>query len=1729
MATVDVLAQAAKAVYQDKGALADWRIFAESPPNDEGLYAIAYKNDVTNEIIVSYRGTTLTDLGDLAADGAILLGNKPEQFDLGKAFFDEVRSDPENVGSSFQITGHSLGGAISQYVAVEYARVNIAIPTVTFESPPLGSYAQGVEVPSVLNLRIDSDPIAQYVGTRTLYNVGQTIDLADPRTMAERLINAASNAFQLGGMLRAGYFDLVGNPHSMDTTVRALNAAPALRDLQVAGAVIGAGGQSAPPSPLVSESISSQLGAPPVGPADPLRAPSSSFIDIGADHTASLKAGGTLSDIVALENANGNPITVEDLRRANGLTPEMDTKLRVGQQLLVPERNGDQLTAVLGGSRLVIDTARNTTEINFGDGSGSAYDSAGQQTATIAYSDAGRLYTYLNANGAPTGTKEFVNPDNSREVTYADLTGAAYNAAGQQTATIAYNRTTTDGSTGTVYTQINPATGSPTGATTTVFGDGVRQVMNGDGTGAIYGSSGGKASEVEVVNGVETRYLVGAYGQRTGEFAKVWTDGTITGQISDSQGGSYGYTRFEGGELRSYGDGRMEFIGPQGQKTEIGANTDLAMVPGFNESFGGGAGAVPDAPKVEVLPQVDGKLTVLIGPGDGSGTLLSGSDKVGEVEVHDGYREVIPTDGGPGSMVFDDGYVVNTGGGDSITVSAVNGAQVTVGGAVDSIVTIDGGSGNSASAAVAALARSELTSSHDTEVPPPDNPYSQLADSGDGDFANSSDSGSSNVTSEISSFGDSALLFETSVETVTRQSSPRTSGCFTAETPVLMADGAEKAIAAIMAGERVMAFDGLGGLTSRRVVRTFIHQDNEVMEVAGVRATAAHRFLTEDGEWVSALRLQVGQAIATADGRAAPYAGPKPVAGRYTVHNIEVEELHTGGEFSVRDTVKNGGRDTLRNVSTLRFDDRDVQASVFNTAPIAEAKRLTTVEDTTLAVTAAQLLAGATDINGDATSLLRVGAAHHGKATLEADGDVTFTPDKDYNGAAGFSYTIGDSHGGEVTQDVVVSVTEVNDAPLTPNKFLLTAPNRPLVLTGQQLLAGCWDADGDTMSLLSVGNASHGIVGLGVDGQVTFLPDPNYLGPAEFNCTVSDGKGGTSVRQISIKVGLEVDVNTRPILSGAKDLVGAVLADGRQVFAWTSGNTDAETDVFIQLVNDGLAVAPPIRANSTKIGPQSCPTVTMLTDGGFLVAWQSASRSVNYLTDYGIYAQRYDTTGQPIGSEFRVNATAHRPQDKPSTASLPDGGFVVCWVSGFNKIVAQRFRVDGSRNGSEMEVSSSLLGKRTTPNVAVLANGDMVFAWEEDRNTVSSDLIARVFAFDGQARGSAFYAATTSDFSLNTAITALADGHYVIVWQTFGQDGSFSGISGQIYNGAGEKIGGEFQANTTTFLSQALPSVAAPPDGGFFVAWVDSYNGGAGQKFAADGAKQGHEIKIGASGAENVASGTRPTLLVGLDGIPTAAWVTNIYGMDFGITVRSAESGHYNSPVVWTPLAVSLDEDAEAFTTNLLSGAAAPDTSSTLSATNVVQTSGRTVQFAVDGNNLRLGPGQFNDLAVGKSETVTFGFKVANVNQTLMLTVEGRNDGPVAQAKSISTNGGASATIQAGELLAGASDIDGDAVHLSGVGHAVGGSAVLNGDGAVTFTPSADAGRTASFDYTVSDGHGGTDTKTVAVFVNRPCFTAFSRPSANMRYPVGRERLRSARNLVNRSRRIDILGLAKIR
>jgi Ca2+-binding RTX toxin-like protein len=88
------------------------------------------------------------------------------------------------------------------------------------------------------------------------------------------------------------------------------------------------------------------------------------------------------------------------------------------------------------------------------------------------------------------------------------------------------------------------------------------------------------------------------------------------------------------------------------------------------------------------------------------------------------------------------------------------------------------------------------------------------------------------------------------------------------------------------------------------------------------------------------------------------------------------------------------------------------------------------------------------------------------------------------------------------------------------------------------------------------------------------------------------------------------------------------------------------------------------------------------------------------------------------------------------------------------------------------------------------------------------------------------------------------------------------------------------------------------------------------------------------------------------------------------------------------------------------------------------------------------------------------------------------NDGPLAVTFNTAL------TITAASLLANDSDVDGNALSITGVQAGVNGSVALNSLGNIVFTPTAGFSGSASFTYTLSDGNGASSTAAVALSVS---------------------------------------------
>ncbi len=192
-------------------------------------------------------------------------------------------------------------------------------------------------------------------------------------------------------------------------------------------------------------------------------------------------------------------------------------------------------------------------------------------------------------------------------------------------------------------------------------------------------------------------------------------------------------------------------------------------------------------------------------------------------------------------------------------------------------------------------------------------------------------------------------------------------------------------------------------------------------------------------------------------------------------------------------------------------------------------------------------------------------------------------------------------------------------------------------------------------------------------------------------------------------------------------------------------------------------------------GDQVFPQVALNPNGGYIV-WQDNATDGD---GYGISARKINPTLSGALGVFRVNAAGSGDQAFPQVALLSNGGAVFAWqstVKGSTRVLARFLNPDGTFATSDIPVSNYTGGDQTTPVVASLQDGTAVVVWSSQ----------------GQERS--------------------PDGKPV----AYGMQGVFA----QRFSSNGEKIGPEFQVNSTMTLNQRTPAVAALANGNFVVVWV---------------------------------------------------------------------------------------------------------------------------------------------------------------------------------------------------------------------------------------------------------------------------------------------------------------------
>jgi hypothetical protein len=337
---------------------------------------------------------------------------------------------------------------------------------------------------------------------------------------------------------------------------------------------------------------------------------------------------------------------------------------------------------------------------------------------------------------------------------------------------------------------------------------------------------------------------------------------------------------------------------------------------------------------------------------------------------------------------------------------------------------------------------------------------------------------------------------------------------------------------------------------------------------------------------------------------------------------------------------------------------------------------------------------------------------------------------------------------------------------------------------------------------------------------------------------------------------VDAQVNATDTLGDEGELFSA-LVRGVSLSAAELGRIQAEDDHAIAVI-DGQQVAieqanPEFKANTYTTGDQDKANVTALAGGGFLVVWESTGQDGNL---DGIYGQRYDNNQLPVGNEFRANTTITNNQRNPVSVGLSGGGYVIAWQStnqdgSFDGIYAQRFNSNGTLAGSEFQINTQTVENQWLPALSALNNGGFVAVWQswlQDGNNWG--VFGQRFDSNGNPDGTEFQVNTYTTGNQNVVdVETLNDGSFVVVWESNGQDSGTVGIYGQRFDSNGLALGSEFLINTYSPNNQTNPAISKLDNGGFVVVWESNGQDGSslgiyGQRFDSNGSFVGSEFLV---------------------------------------------------------------------------------------------------------------------------------------------------------------------------------------------------------------------------------------------------------------------------------------------
>ena len=260
-----------------------------------------------------------------------------------------------------------------------------------------------------------------------------------------------------------------------------------------------------------------------------------------------------------------------------------------------------------------------------------------------------------------------------------------------------------------------------------------------------------------------------------------------------------------------------------------------------------------------------------------------------------------------------------------------------------------------------------------------------------------------------------------------------------------------------------------------------------------------------------------------------------------------------------------------------------------------------------------------------------------------------------------------------------------------------------------------------------------------------------------------------------------------------------------------------------EFASAGMPVGTEFQINESTQGSQHQPTLARNASGQTMVLWKQDGQHEHLPA---LVAQRFDTTGNPTGSESILHQADQSDVNSPSAAMAPYGIVFAVWEGQIDgredmDILSQRFGLINQPIGPVVRVNSTTAKHQRHPAVAIGQAGESIVLWEsEGEDQGDTDIFGQRYDANSSPAGNEFRVNTTTDGNQTDPVATFDhQGNIFVVWRGESQSGNGTIVYGQRYDPQGNQLGTEFLVNSEQTPARMAPAIAMNDDGHVSVMW----------------------------------------------------------------------------------------------------------------------------------------------------------------------------------------------------------------------------------------------------------------------------------------------------------------------